>query len=597
MSRRSCRQDGCAGHLVPETRESFHHPHLRRPLVLKEDSELQGYWPRRGMTVAEFLGVALLLGYVALVAFRWAVWEGQEILEEIQDSMSETERSERLGARSKKDTHKTKKARNPPSQGAQSIRQLSACPESQVQKPQELHSHRELGALGSGSAHESSLSSEGASDPETLDPEDEAELEEEATRYEEERYRPDDCWDRGLGSRPLSRAIPPSRTKPSAPPLMAPPPYEVRIPKFSFISDKVKRKIQSIFPVFEAEGGRIFAPVEYTQIKELAESVRKYGVNANFTLVQLERLANAAMTPTDWQTVAKAALPDMGQYLEWRALWFEAAQSQAQSNAVALTPEQRDWSFDMLTGQGRFAADQTNYPWGVYVQVSQVAIKAWKSLSRKGDANRQLTKIIQGPQESFSDFVARMTEAAGRIFGDALQFEPFIEQLIFEQATQECRTAIAPRKNKGLQDWLRVCRDLGGPLTNAGLAAAILQSQRRPTGRINQKACFNCGKPGHLKKDCRNTKETTLTLCARCGKGYHKASQCRSVRDAQGKLLPPLNTQNQDNTQATVAPKNGLSGPWSQGPQKYGSRFVKTQEDRAQDNPQDWTCVQPPTSY
>ena len=92
------------------------------------------------------------------------------------------------------------------------------------------------------------------------------------------------------------------------------------------------------------------------------------------------------------------------------------------------------------------------------------AIRAWKALSRAGEATGQLTKIVQGPQESFSDFVARMTEAAERIFGDSEQAAPLVEQLIYEQATQECRAAIAPRKNKGLQDWLRVCRELGGPL-------------------------------------------------------------------------------------------------------------------------------------
>jgi hypothetical protein len=127
-----------------------------------------------------------------------------------------------------------------------------------------------------------------------------------------------------------------------------------------------------------------------------------------------------------------------------------------------LTPEQRDWTFDLLTGQGAYTADQTNYHSGAYAQISSTAIKAWKALSRTGKATGQLTKIIQGPQESFSDFVARMTEAAGHIFGDSEQATPLVEQLIYEQATQECRAAIAPRKNKGLQDWLRVCRELGG---------------------------------------------------------------------------------------------------------------------------------------
>ena len=74
-----------------------------------------------------------------------------------------------------------------------------------------------------------------------------------------------------------------------------------------------------------------------------------------------------------------------------------------------------------------------------------------------------------------------MTEAAGRIFGDTEAAMPLIEQLIYEQATQECRAAITPRKSKGLQDWLKVCRELGGPLTNAGLAAAILQGKNALT--------------------------------------------------------------------------------------------------------------------
>jgi hypothetical protein len=71
--------------------------------------------------------------------------------------------------------------------------------------------------------------------------------------------------------------------------------------------------VQQTFPVFEgAEGGQVHAPVEYIQIKELAESVRNYGVNANFTVAQVERLGTLAMTPGDWMTVVKAASPNMG---------------------------------------------------------------------------------------------------------------------------------------------------------------------------------------------------------------------------------------------------------------------------------------------
>eukprot|EP00073_Rattus_norvegicus_P052132 XP_017454516.1 PREDICTED: endogenous retrovirus group K member 113 Gag polyprotein-like isoform X1 [Rattus norvegicus] len=370
------------------------------------------------------------------------------------------------------------------------------------------------------------------------------------------------------------------------------------------IPDRVRRKLRMMFPVFETqEGERVHAPVEYNQIKELAESVRKYGVTANFTLTILERLVLNYLTPADWQMIAKATLVNMGQYMEWKALWYEAAQTQARANPTALTPEQREWTFELLTGQGRFAADQANYHWGAYVQVSSSGIKAWKALTKKGGADNQLTRIIQGPQEPFSDFVARMTETAGRIFGDAEQAAPLIEQLVFEQATQECRAAIAPRKNKGLQDWLRVCRELGGPLTNAGLAAAILQSQPRPLKGTDTRSCFQCGKMGHLKRDCRITKgdrrpatiyRRPATICVRCGKGYHRPDRCRSVRDIKGKLLPPLEAQPNEMS------KNGSLGPQSQGPQRYGNRFQKAMtltEETPQEVTQNWTCVPPPTSF
>ena len=234
--------------------------------------------------------------------------------------------------------------------------------------------------------------------------------------------------------------------------------------------------------------------------------------------------------------VAKAVLTNMGQYLEWKALWYDASQTQARANAAA-EGDQRNWTFDLLTGQGQYAANQTNYNWGAYAQVSAAAIKAWKALSRKGEAGGHLTKIIQGPQEPFSEFVARMMDAAGRIFGDPEQAMPLIEQLVFEQATQECRTAITPRKSKGLQDWLRICRELGGPLSNAGLAAAILQGQKR-SNIAECRVCYNCGKPGHLKKDCHAPAQRRPPgLCTTCGKGYHWSNECGSVRDIRGQPI------------------------------------------------------------
>jgi hypothetical protein len=184
--------------------------------------------------------------------------------------------------------------------------------------------------------------------------------------------------------------------------------------------------MQQAFPVFEgAKGGRVYPLVEYIQIKELAESVRNYRVSANFTIAQVERLVASAMTPGDWTMVVKAVVPNMGMYLEWKALWQDFCQMHARANAT-MEGDQRIWTFELLTGQGQHAANQTNYHWGAYAQISAAAVKAWKALSRKGEAIGHLTRITQGAQESFSDFVSRMTEAAGRICGDPEAAMPLI---------------------------------------------------------------------------------------------------------------------------------------------------------------------------
>ena len=540
----------------------------------------------------------------------YQVVKAGRILDEIQDNLSEVKRGERVGAKRKYGTQnkytglskglepeeKLRLGRNT----WREIRRKRGKREKKKDQLAEVSRKRSLCSSLDGLGEPALSSSEAGEESSS----EETDWEEEAAHYQPanwSRKKPKAAGEGQFADWPQGSRL-------QGPPYAESPPCVVRQQcaerqcaerqcADSFIPREEQRKIQQAFPVFEgAEGGRVHAPVEYLQIKEIAESVRKYGTNANFTLVQLDRLAGMALTPADWQTVVKAALPSMGKYMEWRALWHEAAQAQARANAAALTPEQRDWTFDLLTGQGAYSADQTNYHWGAYAQISSTAIRAWKALSRAGETTGQLTKIIQGPQESFSDFVARMTEAAERIFGESEQAAPLIEQLIYEQATKECRAAIAPRKNKGLQDWLRVCRELGGPLTNAGLAAAILQSQNRSMSRNDQRTCFNCGKPGHFKKDCRapDKQGGTLTLCSKCGKGYHRADQCRSVRDIKGRVLPPPDSQSTD------VPKNGSSGPRSQGPQRYGNRFVRTQEavrEATQEDPQGWTCVPPPTSY
>lgn len=79
-------------------------------------------------------------------------------------------------------------------------------------------------------------------------------------------------------------------------------------------------------------------------------------------------------------------------------------------------------------------------------------LRLGKLLQEREKLEATLQRLSRAPQEPFSDFVARMTEAAGSVFGDPEQAIPLIEQLVYEQATQESQTANTPRKNKELQD-------------------------------------------------------------------------------------------------------------------------------------------------
>ena len=138
----------------------------------------------------------------------------------------------------------------------------------------------------------------------------------------------------------------------------------------------------------------------------------------------------------------------------------------------------------MLLGQGRLTPDQTAYPEQVYAQINDIATKAWKALPNRGKVSGNLTKVLQRPTEPFSDFVARVVEAATKIFGDPDTAMPLIKQLVYEQCTKECRAAITPYKHKGLEVWMKVCREIGGPLFNAALATTVVELRKTPASDV-----------------------------------------------------------------------------------------------------------------
>ena len=179
---------------------------------------------------------AFVIVFAALILFL-IVKAGQGVLEEVQDSMSETEQGKRLGAQRKKGIPKKNGPSTDP--GSKEVREWgkNAPGEKREERGKEapkrknLYPVKELEALGLDS-----------SDSDTgLSPSEEEDLEGEAARYEEERYHPDERQVKKSEKKlKVTRGTGQATSRLSGP--SAPPPYVGNFYSDSFLSREEQKK-------------------------------------------------------------------------------------------------------------------------------------------------------------------------------------------------------------------------------------------------------------------------------------------------------------------------------------------------------------------
>ena len=198
----------------------------------------------------------------------------------------------------------------------------------------------------------------------------------------------------------------------------------------------------------------------------------------------------------------------------------------------------------MLAGEGQYSANdqQLAYEGGAYAQISAAAKRAWYKLPATGRQTEDLSKIRQGPDEPFQEFVAQLMETAHRLIGDAEAGMLLVKQLAYENANSACQAALRPYRKKGdMSDYIRLCSDIGPAYTQDLAMAAAFQGKTvkevlfQQTRNSRSKSfggpgcCFECQQRGHFARNCPQSRSPQKPLprspglCLKCEKGYHWA--------------------------------------------------------------------------
>nr|ABV91559.1 gag protein [Human immunodeficiency virus 1] len=153
--------------------------------------------------------------------------------------------------------------------------------------------------------------------------------------------------------------------------------------------------------------------------------------------------------------------------------------------------------------------------------------------------------IRQGPKEPFRDYVDRFYKTLRAEQATQEVKNWMTETLLVQNANPDCKSILkALGTGATLEEMMTACQGVGGPSHKARVLAEAMSHVQQAgimMQRGNFKAprkikCFNCGKEGHLERNCRAPRKKG---CWKCGKEGHQMKDC-SERQSNflGKLWP-----------------------------------------------------------
>nr|ALB06905.1 gag protein [Human immunodeficiency virus 1] len=142
--------------------------------------------------------------------------------------------------------------------------------------------------------------------------------------------------------------------------------------------------------------------------------------------------------------------------------------------------------------------------------------------------------IKQGPKEPFRDYVDRFFKTLRAEQATQEVKGWMTETLLVQNANPDCKAILrALGTGATLEEMMTACQGVGGPSHKARVLAEAMSQVNVNTAIMMQRGnfkgpkkiikCFNCGKEGHLARNCRAPRKKG---CWKCGKEGHQMKDC-----------------------------------------------------------------------
>nr|WCD67986.1 gag protein [Human immunodeficiency virus 1] len=140
--------------------------------------------------------------------------------------------------------------------------------------------------------------------------------------------------------------------------------------------------------------------------------------------------------------------------------------------------------------------------------------------------------IRQGPKEPFRDYVDRFFKTLRAEQSSQEVKNWMTETLLVQNANPDCKTILrALGPGASLEEMMTACQGVGGPSHKARVLAEAMSQVQQPSIMIQRGnfrgqrtiKCFNCGKEGHLARNCKAPRRKG---CWKCGKEGHQMKDC-----------------------------------------------------------------------